>query len=462
VTHSTSRTALQSLIRLVAMLCFCFVGFTPALSQGTIERLLMPGEVIHGHAKLQEDCSNCHKSFSKAAQTQLCLDCHKDIAADVRAKTRFHGKSPAVGNSECRQCHADHKGRDADIVQLQRAVFDHTQTNFPLGGRHATASCSSCHEDGKKFRVAPSACVDCHRKDDVHRGKLRETCADCHTDKGWKPTTAFDHTKTNFPLTGGHKTVECKACHAGERYKGLPTACFDCHREKDVHKGSRGPKCESCHTTTNWQAAKFDHDTDTKFPLRGKHGAATCESCHKQPAKEVKLATACGTCHQKDDVHKGQLGVACQNCHNESGFKVGVLFDHDRTRFPLIGKHQRVQCTDCHQTKAYKEAPTACVGCHRKDDRHEGRFGTNCSQCHTPNQWAGARFDHGKTRFALTGRHAQVGCYNCHKQKHVARPTLATDCYNCHKTQDRHQGAFGRNCGSCHTTTSFGVAYIKR
>lgn len=444
------------------LLLACMWLPAPVAAQGIFERLLKPGDVIQGHAKYENDCNACHKSFSKAEQPQLCLDCHKDVAEDVRTKTRFHGKSAAVANSECRHCHTDHKGRTADIVQLDRATFDHQQTRFALAGRHAAVPCAGCHAEGKKFRAAPSACVECHRKDDVHRGKLRETCADCHSDKSWKAVSAFDHGKTNFALTGGHKTVECKACHAGERYKGVPTACSDCHRERDVHKGGRGAKCESCHSTSTWGEAKFNHDTDTKFPLLGKHGAATCEACHKQPPKQVKLEPACGTCHKKDDAHKGQLGTACQNCHNESGFKIGVLFDHDKSRFPLLGRHQRAKCADCHQTKVYKDAPTACIECHRKKDQHEGRLGANCGQCHSAEKWAGAGFDHGKTRFALTGRHAQTGCYNCHKQKHVQRATLATDCYGCHKAQDRHRGAFGRNCGSCHTTSTFGVAYIRR
>lgn len=461
------RVVLNMMLRtLVVVTAACIVSGMVALpvsAQGVIERLIMPGELIQGHAKYEQDCANCHKSFSKAAQAQLCLDCHKDVAADVLSKSRFHGKAVAVANTDCRQCHADHKGRTADIVQLDRANFDHRQTNFALAGRHETTPCSSCHAEGKKFRTAPSACVDCHRKDDVHRGKLRETCADCHTDKGWKSTKPFDHSKTEFALTGVHKTTDCKSCHAGERYKGVPTACADCHRERDVHKGARGQKCEGCHTTEKWTVAKFDHDTQTKFALRGKHGAAPCEACHKQPPREVKLQASCGTCHKKDDVHKGQLGVDCQNCHNESGFKIGVLFDHDKTRFPLAGKHQQTKCEDCHKTKAYKDAPVACVGCHKKNDKHEGRFGPNCAQCHTSStQWVGARFDHAKTRFALTGRHTQAGCYNCHTKKHVDRAALSTDCYSCHKTQDRHKGAFGRNCGSCHTTSTFGVAYIKR
>jgi hypothetical protein len=29
----------------------------------------------------------------------------------------------------------------------------------------------------------------------------------------------------------------------------------------------------------------------------------------------------------------------------------------------------------------------ACINCHAKDDIHRGRFGTECSQCHTPGTW---------------------------------------------------------------------------
>ena len=44
-----------------------------------VETALMPGQVIEGHAKWEEDCTKCHKRFDKAAQNTLCQDCHKDI-----------------------------------------------------------------------------------------------------------------------------------------------------------------------------------------------------------------------------------------------------------------------------------------------------------------------------------------------------------------------------------------------
>jgi hypothetical protein len=450
-------TMLRAALVPVVLLLGCLFGGTAALAQNSVERLLMPGELSKAHAKFEDNCSSCHRALSKQAQTQLCLDCHKPIAVDIAEKKGFHGKRPGIAQAECRTCHTEHKGRGFDIVQLDRETFDHGATNFPLVGRHIAATCSGCHVPAKKFREAASACVDCHKAASPHRGETGEACQTCHSETGWKPIKPFDHGKTKFPLTGSHQEVGCKSCHAGERYKGLSAQCADCHQQQDKHQGTRGAKCESCHSTKAWAAVAFDHDTHTKFPLRGKHAAKACDSCHKSDPRAVKLSTTCGTCHAKDDVHKGKLGPDCQSCHNESGFAVGVLFDHSKTRFPLIGRHAAVGCGDCHQTKAYSDVPKSCVGCHAKTDSHEGRLGTDA-----PTGWKGVRFDHGRqTRFALTGRHAKATCYSCHTAKHVTKPTLSTDCYSCHKRQDKHRGAFGRNCAKCHTTQTFGIAFVR-
>ena len=82
----------------------------------------MPGDVIKGHAKLESECSNCHVLMNKSGQDRLCLDCHKDVAADVAGKRGYHGR---IELGACRSCHTDHKGRDARIVKLDERTFDH-------------------------------------------------------------------------------------------------------------------------------------------------------------------------------------------------------------------------------------------------------------------------------------------------------------------------------------------------
>jgi len=123
----------------------------PAAAQG-LESVLRPGDVIRGHAKWEDDCASCHVRFNREAQNGLCMDCHKEVGRDVKARTGYHGR---VEPQPCRACHTDHKGRDARIVELDTRRFDHRQTDYLLRGKHVDVACGSCHGPGKKYREAP-------------------------------------------------------------------------------------------------------------------------------------------------------------------------------------------------------------------------------------------------------------------------------------------------------------------
>ena len=69
-----------------AALMICATNISGAKAQSFFERLVSPGALIEGHAKLEKDCSNCHATFDKGAQTRLCLDCHKAVRADIDIK----------------------------------------------------------------------------------------------------------------------------------------------------------------------------------------------------------------------------------------------------------------------------------------------------------------------------------------------------------------------------------------
>jgi len=433
-----------------------------AKSQNILESLVMPGPLVGGHAKLEKECGKCHEPFSRQSQTRLCLACHEEIAADRRSGKGFHGRQSDAAKRDCKHCHTDHKGRNADIVQLDRETFNHAFTNFDLRGAHKTARCDGCHVQAVKFRKTPGRCFDCHKAADPHKGRLGEQCNGCHSEEAWRRVKPFDHGKTSFALVGAHKTVGCSACHAGEVYKNLGAACVSCHRLQDAHGGQYGTKCETCHDANKWKSVHFNHDKATKFPLRGGHARVKCNSCHTGDLYRDKLAMNCASCHKKDDPHKGQLGARCEQCHAETGWRQKVTFDHDVTRFPLIGRHAVVPCEECHRSPSFKDAPRACSSCH-KDRHHEGRLGANCGLCHNPNGWARWRFDHAtQARYPLTGAHQGLQCHACHSAKNVNRIALSTSCYNCHKADDAHQGSFGRSCEQCHSTISFKQATTRR
>ena len=411
----------------------------------SVESVLMPGKVIAGHAKLEGECSKCHVRFDRAAQDRLCMDCHKDVAKDVRQKEGHHGR---IKSQPCRSCHTDHKGRDANIAPVAEGKFDHSLTDFALQGGHANPklACQSCHKAGAKYREAPSLCVSCHKKDDVHKGTLGSACADCHSENDWKKPK-FDHSKTRFPLTGKHVPVPCKDCHRNSSFKDAPLACVACHKQDDKHKGRFSEKCESCHGAKSWAEISFNHDTQTKYPLRGAHRVLKCETCHTGHLYRDKLQSACIACHKKDDKHHGTLGNSCGDCHTERNWKE-ARFDHSKARFPLLGKHEHIECKACHKSAVFKDAPSACIACHRKDDKHKGSLGEACGDCHTERNWKESKFNHDKTRFPLLGKHRAAKCEDCHKDTNFKQTPNA--CYACHKKDDKHEGQLGQRCNDCH------------
>jgi hypothetical protein len=229
-----------------------------------------------------------------------------------------------------------------------------------------------------------------------------------------------------------------------------------CHREDDAHAGVNGAMCQDCHRVTEWLDVSFDHARDAQFALRGAHADVACESCHVEPVAVALPATQCFGCHADDDPHERQLGESCDGCHGEAAWTEEVRFDHDRARFPLLGKHDAAVCEDCHATPAFLDAPEQCVDCHLEDDVHERRLGGDCATCHNPNDWLAWSFDHDtQTSFALTGRHDGLDCHACHREPVDGAITLAGTCGSCHRRDDVHRGEFGDDCAQCHTTTSF-------
>jgi hypothetical protein len=423
------------------------------------ERLLMPGELIEGHADLESDCGNCHVKGEREAQSGLCADCHDRVAADIAARRGFHGRQKTIDVNRCVNCHTDHEGRDADIIGLDRALFPHDLTDFPLTGAHRIVACEGCHEDGKPFYEAPRACKACH--EDVHKGEFGTQCTDCHDTTRWTGA-AFDHDRTAFPLRGSHKDVPCAACHLSEDHASTPKECVACHADDDNHRGKFGNECHKCHNEQRWDNVDFDHARDTDFALHGAHESVECIVCHSD-GLSAPMSMECVSCHRADDVHAGHLGEHCNDCHRETGF-TKALFDHDLTGFPLLGLHSGVSCGECHLTRAYADTSGECIDCHAADDYHDGHLSEACGRCHNPNGWRVWEFDHDtQTRFHLTGAHKQLVCSDCHT---IALETFATGaprrCVNCHAGDDVHDGEYGRACDSCHTTTDFREATLER
>lgn len=433
------------------------VVFTSTATAASIESLVMPGPVIEGHAEIEEECSSCHNLFDRSAQRQLCLDCHERIAEDLSIRKGFHALHPEAHEVACKQCHGEHKGRDADIVGLLPELFNHDFTDFPLEGRHAEQGCGACHQPkqihdtGKRtpgsiaYYETPKNCADCHQDKDVHQGKLGEACDDCHDPTTWK-SGRFDHSTTDFHLEGKHDEVACIACHVDQLFTETGSACIDCHRLDDTHGGARGDACGDCHNSDSWDT-DFDHRLETGFTLEGAHKLLNCRNCHVSEDDYTGLPDDCHGCHSADDVHLGRNGSECESCHNQRNWETS--FNHlEETGYELIGSHDEQPCTACHTGSLTDTVAKDCNGCHKNDDPH-GETLTLCANCHAQTYWDDSlRFHHDLSGFPLVGLHRTVTCEQCHETL-VFSPTDG-DCESCHAAEDVHEGSLGSECATCH------------
>ena len=226
-------------------------------------------------------------------------------------------------------------------------------------------------------------------------------------------------------------------------------ACAHCHT--DPHQAAtegtaQTAPCITCHTTDAWSPSTFtiaDHAAIV-FPLEGLHTTAPCTGCHVK-AKLVGLPRTCAECHV--DRHRGKLGEDCTECHTVAGFTPVDGFDHQaRTGFALVGHHQGLPCTACHQGANGQAMrltlEPGCTTCHVET---HATFSEPCGDCHALDDAtfaAAARgFDHRPTAFPLQRRHRSLGCAACHAVGQTEPP--APQCRACH--DDPHSGAARRD-----------------
>ncbi|MBK9550045.1 MAG: hypothetical protein IPO52_13310 [Gemmatimonadetes bacterium] len=420
-----------------------------------------------GHQPLT--CASCHADGVYKGKAMTCVSCHRQNFD----RTTVPPHVAAGYSTDCASCH--------NSTAWLGAGFNHNTTRFPLTGGHQAVTCASCHADGV-YRGRSMTCVSCHRQSfDQARtpphasAGFSTECTTCHTTARWQGGT-FNHSTTQFPLTGGHLTATCASCHADGVYRGKSQNCVSCHRTN--YDATRTPAhaaagyttdCTACHTTTQWLGATFNHTT-TRFPLTGGHLTATCASCHADGVYRGK-PTTCISCHRTNyDATRTPAHAAagystdCTTCHTTTQW-LGANFNHSTTRFPLTGGHLTATCASCHADGVYRGKSTACLSCHQADftrtttpPHAAAGFATDCTTCHTTTRWQGATFNHGTTRFPLTGGHQAASCASCHADN-VYRGKSMT-CVSCHRTDydgtrtPAHAAAgYSTDCTTCHTTT---------
>jgi len=475
-----------------------------------------PGPLAQPHEHLEgaTQCFRCHGSRHRdAGMNKQCMDCHGEIAWLVQRKLGLHGLEDL---RDCQTCHPDHAGRDFELIMWDDdspESFDHDRTGWSLTAAHARVECAACHraefqkadvvrlrkrsDPNRSWLGLVRDCSSCHK--DPHAGSLGADCTQCHQRTVWTPAAGFDHARTAFPLDGKHVDLRCAECHR----ESLPTErlysplthddCSACH--ETPHRRELGASCASCHVTTGFKQVapdKFNHAA-TQYPLIGRHAGVDCERCHDPQSawgRRPAFAT-CTSCHRDAHGKQTKPDVDCSACHDERGFRPSSwrVADHDRTEYPLEGKHATVPCAKCHakQTSARAVAKLGsagiplhprhekCSACH--EAAHADQFADRadagaCRSCHVLAGWKPSTFTaerHSELEFALEGRHAEASCGDCHGPQRtdlpglpdasvlgsarVALTTLDPACVSCHL--DPHAAELTASCENCHSSSEF-------
>lgn len=479
---------------------------------GAVAQLVSPGPLSSSHAELQglRQCTACHRLGQRGAAAERCLACHESLAARLREGRGYHARQPA---KTCGSCHAEHYGRQFELIRLDTAAFDHGATGHDLNDAHRRTECRACHrpanvtdagvraEGGRTLSLErtwlglEARCGSCHASDDPHDAQFRgKDCGACHGETRWEEAARFDHDRSEYPLTGRHRRVECGGCHREvegvTRFAGVAFGtCAACHG--DVHRGGQGSGCATCHTTTGWRAfaggfdtSRFDHRRTT-FPLSAAHARVACDACHRQPARSdaiIRIRFAqrssasrfpsilvrdCRSCHVS--AHPGSeadraAGADCAACHGEDGWSPAAfgMREHEATRFPLDGAHMLATCDRCHAPASrgrleFRRPDIGCEACHAVVNPHgrayaDGAGRTDCARCHGSASWEPTAVRH--DAFPLAGAHASTPCAACHA---ADRASVPRECEACHA--DPHAGQTAdRTCGACHDAATFARA----
>ncbi len=365
---------------------------------------------------------------------------------------------------------------------------------YPLLKKHANVACAKCHngrtqKNATSFEHVDTGCSDngCHQ-DSLHRGSLdarglpqsggaaegrrgeidkagKPVCLGCHTSGTWD-AAGFDHEANPFPTgeagfarVGAHKDVRCESCHPKKQFAGAPRTCAaaPCHADDDAHKGRLGTACEKCHVPTGDNI--FNHNTMSAFALDGAHLRVRCADCHPSVTFKPRPVDCFG-CHPEPQVHKGQYGTLCAQCHSTRTWR-DVKALHDVGDFALKGAHDNIACERCHRdSRPLAGSGNLCLNCHRQDDIHNNSLSPRCGECHTQWSFAPARFDHARVGCTLTGLHRTIACFDCHKSGNFAG--LSANCVSCHHDDALRAGTAGQvnhpaqtQCATCHSPNSW-------
>lgn len=426
-----------------------------------------------------------------------CLSCHDDpqltvVHGGATVSLNVDGalyERSVHGTLDCVMCHVDLMGTEEphkpDVAPVSCAACHATEASpFPSTdalhgpglvqkGLKFTASCAACHTT---HAILPASDPDAS----TSRGRLAETCSQCHArlpevhadvvdaalwnePPGTLPSCADCHAShgSRMPAPGGMANGDCLQCHARADLKtdaGRPdpslrvdadayahgmhadVGCAQCHNDvrasptRPCETAGRDVNCAMCHAAV---AQEYGQGIHGQLAAKGDPDAPRCIDCHA-----VHAAAPRG--QPGSPLAPDQIPELCARCHRE-GEKAARRIEADVQ--DIVGSYtESIHGRGLHEAGLVVTA--TCVSCHTAHRQlppsdpassvNPDHVAETCGRCHAGIEAAYHQGVHWKGN-TTTAAKLPV-CNDCHSSHTIMR-TGGTD-FRANVTQQ---------CGTCHT-----------
>jgi cytochrome b subunit of formate dehydrogenase len=268
---------------------------------------------------------------------------------------------PAIENSRCLRCHADHEEKFVLRPDGSRNnIF--IDTKIIEASVHGNVPCTGCHRDVTKLPHAKPlsgaiGCVECHRE---QRDKLWK-----EGDPGKLKRLDVVLEQTDAYLHSAHAKPD------PDNLSRVAAACHDCH---DAHNiGKPGEAQRKQHRLKNPEVCGRCHEKEKQDYLASAHGKALIE-------KQDEKSAVCSDCHTlhsigspKTDAMKLQITRNCGSCHEEAQRTYMESYHGQVNR---LGYANTAKCFDCHGSHNILKEDDP------KSEVHPDNRLENCRTCH--------------------------------------------------------------------------------
>ncbi len=306
--------------------------------------------------------------FHSAAFAKTCYECHKNQKSEYTGKSNIH---TPVKDESCDDCHYEHVEGEpkkleliAEDTELCAECHDDIADKKHVHSAIADGSCMDCHDphatNNSKQLIAEGndLCAECHDdiadKKHVHSAIADGACIDCHS----------PHSTDNPKQLNAEGNDVCYECHDSKE------------EQKHVHPALTDGTCTDCHSphSANHRNQLAGYYTTKRYVKFSTEEYELCFTCHDETLVTTEYASS-ETNFRNDTLNLHYVHVRGRSTSDKYGIKssnkkgracFGCHLSHGSNQpFMLLSKLElgKISVYSLRYTK--KDNGGSCVvGCH--------------------------------------------------------------------------------------------------